>query len=179
MKKLSLEVITGPMFSGKSTELIRRCRTAKLSGKSVLLVKPSIDIRYSENEIVTHDLDKEKCIRLDNLIDIIDYIENNTIDIIAIDEIQFFTNGVIELLKQLSSKFRVIVSGLDMDFEQNPFGDIPTILAISDDIIKLKAICTCCGNNAMYSKRISQDKQKILIGTSAYQARCAKCFDKE
>ena len=176
---MSLEVITGPMFSGKTTELLRRARIAKLSGKSLLMVKPSIDIRYSENEIVTHDFDKEKCIKINNLIDITSYLENDTIDVIAIDEIQFFNNGVVELLKKLSSKYRVIISGLDMDFEQNPFGDIPILLAIADDVVKLKAICTCCGNSAMYSKRISQHKQKILVGTKAYQARCAKCFDKE
>ena len=171
-----IEVICGSMFSGKTEELIRRIRRAEIAKMNTIIFKPNIDNRYSSNHIVSHNQSKMESILVE---DINEILENSTeMDVIGIDEAQFFSNELIPVCKKLAKdNKRVVVAGLDTDFKGIPFGPMPALMCESDFLDKLRAICVKCGNPASFSQRITKDSNQVLIGeTDAYEARCRNCF---
>lgn len=173
---MSIEVITGPMFSGKTTLLLKRLQTAKNQGLRTVLLKPKMDTRYSNTYVVTHDNISEKCKTIESLCDILKYVHE--VDVIGIDEVQFFSDSLLLFADEISDRgIRLIFAGLDMDYLKFPFGCMPQLMAKADDVIKLHGLCTICGKPAMYSKRISGSKQSILIGTDEYESRCRDCWE--
>ena len=178
MKKGSLEVICGSMFSGKTEELMRRLRRAEYAKQNILTVKHQIDKRKSQACIVSHNNQKKKAFPFDgsrkSINHILEVTSKNT-NVIGFDEIQFFPTEIISVVCSLINfGKRVIVAGLDLDFRGEPFGIIPTLLAIADHITKLKAICVCCGNEAYFSQRLingkpaKYDDSIILVGAEEY-----------
>ena len=171
-----IEVICGSMFSGKTEELIRRIRRAEIAKMNTIIFKPNIDNRYSSNHIVSHNQSKMESILVE---DINEILENSTeMDVIGIDEAQFFSNELIPVCKKLAKdNKRVVVAGLDTDFKGIPFGPMPALMCESDFLDKLRAICVKCGNPASFSQRITKDSKQVLIGeTDVYEARCSNCF---
>ncbi len=176
-----IEVIAGCMFSGKSEELIRRLKRAQIARQKVQVFKPSIDTRYSEIEVVSHNGEKITGIPVKDSAKLYSLIDRNA-DVIGIDEAQFFDEGIVKVANKLADEgFRVILAGLDMDFRREPFGPMPNLLAIADDVQKLHAICTICGEDAMYTQRLingqpaNYNDPVIMIGASEkYEARCRK-----
>lgn len=179
-----LEVICGPMFSGKSEELIRRLRRAKIAQQAVITFKPQIDNRYGLEYVVSHNGSKVDAKPLENVFDIIEIVNANDATVIGIDEAQFFAPELISVVcKLIHDKKRVIVAGLDLDFRGAPFGCMPALLAIADKVTKLHAICTECGHDAHFSQRLvngspaKYDDPIVMIGAQeAYQARCRGCY---
>ena len=171
-----IEVICGSMFSGKTEELIRRLKRAKIANLKTEIFKPAIDVRYDEIKIVSHDENAIQSTPVDNSQQIL--LLAGDVDVVGIDEAQFFDEGITDVCEQLALQgIRVIVAGLDMDFTGKPFGQIPALLAIADYITKLHAICVKCGNIANISYRKSADKDQILIGElDAYEPRCRNCY---
>ena len=172
----SVEVICGSMFSGKTQELIRRLKRLKVTKKKFIVFKPSIDIRYKKNEIVSHNKDSINATVVNNIAEIQNLISDE--EVIAIDEAQFFDETLISLCNDLANKGkRIIICGLDMDYLGVPFGIMPSLMAISDSITKLHAICSDCGDTANYSYRKSIDQDRIVIGEKdEYKALCRVCF---
>ena len=170
-----IEIICGPMFSGKTEELIKRAEEEMNKNNKVLIFKPDVDNRYSKDYIVTHNKKKLRCITINSSIKILKYKDNA--DIFCIDEAQFFNNHIIQTCIELANlKKNIILAGLDKDFEAKPFGKMAELLSISDYIKKLNAICKVCGKHASFSQRISNDKQQVLVGESEnYEARCRNC----
>ena len=164
LKKLGwIEVICGSMFSGKTEELIRRLKRAEFANQKILIFKPITDIRYSENKVVSHDSNEIESIPVANSKKILELSKD--VDVVALDEAQFFDNEVVDVSNQLANTGkRVIIAGLDMDFEGNPFGPIPNLMAIAEFVTKVHAICTETGNLANYSHRISKNKDLVLLG---------------
>jgi thymidine kinase len=173
-----IEVITGPMFSGKTEELIRRIRRAILANQKVILFKPSVDNRYSVTEIVSHDNNALAAISVAFSKEIIDKCDECSV--VGIDEAQFFDSDLTEICNSLANAGkRVIVAGLDMDYKGKPFGPMPDLLIKSEYLTKLSAICMKCGNPAHFSHRILQIETQILIGEKdKYIPLCRKCFNK-
>ena len=171
-----IEVICGPMFSGKTEELIRRLVRAQIAQKKVYIFKHSIDNRYSENYIVSHNKNKIKCQTISSPKQIID--NSKEIDILGIDEAQFFDLSIIDTCNKLANDGkRVIVAGLDRDYKAIPFGPMANLLAHADYITKLNAICMVCGNQASFSQRLTKDENQVLVGESDnYEARCRDCY---
>lgn len=169
--------ITGPMFSGKTSMLIHKTRKLIEEGKKVAFFKHSLDDRYKTEYIVSHNLDKEKCKVVSKLSDMLNNIGDY--DVVAIDEVQFFHTGIVLLIKELSRKGKiVIVAGLDLDSDRQPFGEMPLIMSFADEVIKLKSLCCKCKKPAKYTKRISDKKDLILIGAMGiYEPRCEECFE--
>lgn len=176
LKKASIEVICGSMFSGKTEELIRRVKRALIAKQKVLIFKPEIDKRYNKKKVVSHDENEIHSIPVKNSKEIEKYIKN--VDVIAIDEAQFFDDNIINLCNKLANKgIRVIVAGLDMDFQAKPFGPMPGLLSIADYITKLHAICVRCGDIAQFShKKIDNDTLIELGAKDIYEPLCRKCF---
>ncbi|WP_058486034.1 thymidine kinase [Defluviitalea phaphyphila] len=180
----SLEVICGPMFSGKSEELIRRLRRAKIAKQNVLVFKPKIDNRYENEYVCSHDGNNIKAINITNSEEILEYIDAET-DVIGIDEVQFLEGDIVSICRKLVKEGkRVICAGLDMDFRGEPFGLVPQLLAVADNITKLTAICMKCGKPAIFTQRLvdgkpaKYDDPLILIGAKeSYEARCRKCHE--
>jgi len=174
-----IEVVTGCMFSGKSEELIRRLKRARIARLNVQVFKPVIDSRYSNIEVVSHTGDHIEATSVKNSSEILTKVFDIT-DVVGIDEAQFFDEGVVEVSKQLAKKGKkVILAGLDMDFRGEPFGPMPRLLAIADEVIKLHAICMVCGEDATMTQRLINgtparyDDPIIMIGASEkYEARC-------
>lgn len=174
-----IEVVTGCMFSGKSEELIRRLKRARIARLNVQVFKPVIDSRYSNIEVVSHTGDHIEATPVKNSSEILTKVFDIT-DVVGIDEAQFFDEGVVEVSKQLAKKGKkVILAGLDMDFRGEPFGPMPRLLAIADEVIKLHAICMVCGEDATMTQRLINgtparyDDPIIMIGASEkYEARC-------
>lgn len=177
-KRGSVEVIAGSMFSGKTEELIRRLRRAMFAGLKVEIFKPSIDIRYSEDRIVSHDENSIKSTSVENASSILLLITDA--DVIGIDEAQFFDNSLVEVCNTLANNgIRVIVAGLDMDFMGNPFGPVPALLSVAEYITKVHAICVKCGHLAQYSFRKSDDPGVVLLGEKdKYEPLCRYCYNK-
>ena len=171
-----LEIICGPMFSGKTEALIKRANELIKDNKPICMFKPSIDNRYSKNYIVSHNNKKIKCHSVKSPQEILNYI--NESDIIAIDEVQFFDIEIINVLTKIISEGKnIIVAGLDRDYKSIPFKSIAYLLAHAEKITKLSSICMICGNYAYFSQRLTDDKTQILVGESEeYEARCRKCF---
>ncbi|MEG7379579.1 thymidine kinase [Bacillus subtilis] len=174
-----LELICGSMFSGKSEELIRRVKRATYAKQEVRVFKPVIDNRYSEDAVVSHNGTSMKSYAISSAADIWDHISERT-DVIAVDEVQFFDQEIVEVLSSLADKgYRVIAAGLDMDFRGEPFGVVPDIMAIAESVTKLQAVCSVCGSPASRTQRlidgkpVSYDDPVILVGASeSYEARC-------
>jgi thymidine kinase len=176
-KRGSVEIITGSMFSGKTEELIRRLRRAKYAGLTVEIFKPSVDKRYSVIHVVSHDENSIVSTPVDNPSAIL--LLSGHVDVVGIDEAQFFDNSLVEVCNQLAdSGVRVIVAGLDMDFLGNPFGPVPALLSIAEHITKVHAICMRCGNLAQYSFRKSEETGQVLLGEKTlYEPLCRNCFN--
>ena len=174
----SIEVITGSMFSGKTEELIRRLRRAQFAGMKVEIFKPSLDKRYSENRVVSHDEKSIVSTPVDNASSIL--LLAGDVDVVGIDEAQFFDNSIIEVCNRLADNgVRVLVAGLDMDFLGNPFGPMPSLLSISEYITKVHAICMRCGNLAQFSYRKSEESQVVVLGEKdKYEPLCRDCYNK-
>lgn len=173
----SIEVITGSMFSGKTEELIRRLRRAQFAGLKVEIFKSSFDNRYSETRIVSHDEKSILSTPVDNASSIL--LLAGGVDVVGIDEAQFFDNSIVEVCNALAdSGLRIVVAGLDMDFMGNPFGPMPALLSVAEYITKLHAICMRCGNLAQYSYRKSGEDQLVVLGEKdKYSPLCRKCYN--
>jgi thymidine kinase len=176
-KRGSIEVITGSMFSGKTEELIRRLRRAQFAGLKVEIFKPSLDNRYSDIRVVSHDEKSIVSTPVDNAAAIL--LLAGDVDVIGVDEAQFFDNSIVEVCNKLADKgMRVIATGLDMDFMGNPFGPIPALLSIAEYVTKLHAICMRCGNLAQYSFRKSDEDQVVVLGEKdKYEPLCRSCYN--
>lgn len=183
LKEGWIEVICGCMFAGKTEELIRRLKRLEYAKKSYLLFKPKIDNRYSEKEVVSHNLTKKNSILIENANDLVKSLPDILPYAIAIDEVQFFGEDMIPVIQDLANRgVRVIVAGLDTDFRAEPFGIMPTLLALAEDVTKLHAICQCCGNLASRTQRLINGLPArysdpiILVGAKEqYEARCRHC----
>ncbi|MDD6302400.1 MAG: thymidine kinase [Bacillales bacterium] len=177
-----IEVICGPMFAGKSEELIRRIRRIIYAKKEVIVFKPLIDNRYSEDEVVSHNKSKVKCYNLKSSSEVHQYIKNTTYAV-AFDEVQFMDEGILSVAQELANKgIRVICAGLDNDFKGEPFSIMPQLLCMAEYVTKLTAICSVCGHNATRTQRIVNGKPAyyddpiIIIGASEkYEPRCRHC----
>ncbi len=172
----SIEVIAGSMFSGKTEELIRRLKRAQFAKQKVEIFKPVIDTRYSETEVVSHDENSIRSTPVENSANILLY--SGDADVIGIDEAQFFDKGLVEIAIKLANLgVRIIIAGLDMDFKGVPFGPIPGLMAIADDVTKVHAICVKCGSIAQFSHRLSDKEQVVLLGEKdIYEPLCRRCF---
>lgn len=173
-----MEAICGPMFSGKSEELIRRLRRAAIARKRVQVFKPAIDTRYSETEIVTHSDTRMPSEAVMSANDILSKIAGRT-EVVGIDEAHFFGPDLIGVADRLASDGRrVIIAGLDTDFMGRPFPPMPDLLALAESITKTLAICVRCGNPAKNSQRLVGSGELILVGAAgSYEARCRRCFE--
>ena len=158
-----IEVICGSMFSGKTEELIRRLKRAEFAKQKTLIIKPITDVRYSESKVVSHDSNEIISNPVKSSKEIMQL--SKAVDVVALDEAQFFDDGIVDVCNELAnSGKRVIVAGLDMDYEGNPFGPMPNLMAIAEFVTKVHAICTKTGNLANYSHRISKSKDLVLLG---------------
>ena len=171
-----IEVICGPMFSGKTEELIRRLVRAQIAKQRVAIFKHSTDNRFAKDYIVSHNQRKIKSIQVEKTSIILDY--RNKADVIGIDEAQFFDKDILNVCKKLAmNDKRVVIAGLEKDYKSNPFGYMSEILVDAEYITKVNAICVVCGNPANFSQRISFEKKQVVVGESdKYEARCRKCF---
>lgn len=174
----SVEVITGSMFSGKTEELIRRLRRAQFAGLRVEIFKPSMDKRYSESRIVSHDDKSIVSTPVDNVSAIL--LLASEVDVVGIDEAQFFDNAIVDVCNTLANNgIRVVVAGLDIDFMGKPFGPMPGLLAVAEYVTKVHAICVRCGNLAHYSFRKSDEEQVVVLGEKdKYEPLCRTCYNK-
>ena len=170
-----IEVICGSMFSGKTEELIRRIKRAKIANQKIKVFKPVIDSR-SKNFIESHDESKLECIEVKSSNEILKKIDN--CDVVAIDEAQFFDDLIVPVCNKIANNgVRVIIAGLDTDFKGEPFGPMPKLMCEADFLDKLQAICVKCGNPASYTQRLSKDNSQVVIGeTDIYEARCRHCY---
>ena len=171
-----IEVICGSMFSGKTEELIRRLKRAKIAGQKVEIFKPRLDTRYAEREVVSHDANSVLSFPVENSRRILELSEG--VSVVGIDEAQFFDEELPYVCQQLALRgLRVIIAGLDMDFRGQPFGPIPNLLAVAEYITKVHAICQHCGNLATHSFRLSEDESTVVLGEKdRYEARCRTCY---
>ncbi|WP_040227618.1 thymidine kinase [Bhargavaea cecembensis] len=174
-----VEVICGSMFSGKSEELIRRLRRARFAKQEIAVFKPAIDNRYSETSVVSHNGDEIIAMPVAEAGQIWRHIDDR-VDVIGIDEAQFFDEGIVRTVGELADRgYRVIVAGLDQDFRGEPFGPMPKLMAVAEHVTKLQAVCTVCGSPASRTQRLIDGKPAhaddpvILVGASeAYEPRC-------
>jgi thymidine kinase len=176
-KRGSIEVITGSMFSGKTEELIRRLRRAQFAGMKVEIFKPSLDNRYSENRVVSHDDKSILSTPVDNSSAIL--LLAGDVHVVGIDEAQFFDHAIVDVCNELADKgVRIVIAGLDMDFMGKPFGPMPALLSIAEFVTKVHAICMRCGNLAQYSYRKSEEAQVVLLGEkNLYEPLCRNCYN--
>jgi thymidine kinase len=172
-----IEVICGSMFSGKTEELIRRIKRARIANQKIQIFKPSTDTRYHIENVVSHDDNTINSIPITKSIDIFQNLAD--VNVVGIDEAQFFDEKLPEVCQKLAIRgIRVIVAGLDMDFKGNPFGPIPNLLSVAEYITKVHAICPHCGNLATHSYRLSDDKETVVLGEKdKYEPRCRVCYE--
>ena len=173
-----IEVVCGSMFSGKTEELIRRMKRAKFAKQKVEIFKPSLDTRYSEKDVVSHDKNIIRSTPIDSSGAIL--LLASDIDVVGIDEAQFFDDGLVEVCNQLANNgVRVIVAGLDMDYKGIPFGPIPALCAIADEVTKVHAICVKCGALAYVSHRLIHNDKRVLLGEKdEYEPLCRECYQR-
>ncbi|MAT55281.1 MAG: thymidine kinase [Bacteroidetes bacterium] len=171
-----IEVICGSMFSGKTEELIRRLKRARIANQKVEIFKPQLDKRYDEKKVVSHDANSIKAIPIEHSSILLELTEN--ISVVGIDEAQFFDEQLPEICQALALKGkRIIVAGLDMDFRGRPFGPMPALLAVAEYITKVHAICPHCGNLATHSYRLTEEDDTVLLGEKdRYEPRCRTCY---
>jgi thymidine kinase len=172
-----IEVIAGSMFSGKSEELIRRLRRAKIARQKVQVFKPVIDVRYSQDHIVSHSEMRHESSTVSTAAELLARVEKGT-EVVGIDEGQFFDNELIAVANELAQRgLRVIIAGLDQDYTGKPFDPMPQLLAIAEYITKTHAICVRCGQPANYSQRTFDSEERVAVGAGGmYEARCRRCF---
>lgn len=173
-----IEVVCGSMFSGKTEELIRRMRRAKFAKQRVEIFKPAIDTRYSEEDVVSHDHNAIRSTPINTSSALL--LLASDIDVVGIDEAQFLDNGLVDVCNELAYRgIRVIVAGLDMDYKGVPFGPIPGLLAIADEVTKVHAICVKCGALAYVSHRLVHNDRRVLLGeVNEYEPLCRECYQK-
>lgn len=173
-----IEVVCGSMFSGKTEELIRRMKRAKFAKQRVEIFKPAIDVRYSVEDVVSHDHNVISSTPVDSSATIL--LLSSELDVVGIDEAQFLDSNLPSVCNELANRgVRVIVAGLDMDFQGVPFGPIPALCAIADEVTKVHAICVKCGNLAYVSHRLVQNDKLVLLGEKAeYEPLCRECYQK-
>ncbi len=171
-----IEVICGSMFSGKTEELIRRLNRAKIAKQKVEIFKPTVDKRYHDEDVVSHNDNSIRSTPIDFAQDML--LLGGSCDVVGIDEAQFFDEGLAEVCAKLAnSGVRVIAAGLDMDYLGQPFGPMPSLMAVSEYVTKVHAVCVQCGDIAHYSYRNAASEQQVLLGeTDSYEARCRHCF---
>lgn len=177
-KSGSIEVICGSMFSGKTEELIRRLKRARFANQNIRIFKPAVDSRYSEEDVVSHDLHSIPCTPLqspDAMLEVPDEVQ-----VVGIDEAQFFGDGLVGVVQTLADRGkRVIIAGLDTDYLGQPFGPMPALMAIAEDVQKVHAICVKCGNPANHSHRLSRSRQLVVLGEKdVYEPLCRECYNK-
>lgn len=173
----SIEIIAGGMFSGKSEELIRRLRRSLIARQRIQVFKPVIDDRYSTEEIVSRDERRLKAISVATSAEMLARVEIG-VQVVGVDEIQFFDPGIVEVCMQLADAgIRVIAAGLDQDYMRRPFGPMPALLAVAEDVSKMHAICVRCRGAAHYSQRVSGGNAQVEVGDSSYEARCRSCYE--
>lgn len=172
-----IEVIAGSMFSGKSEELIRRLRRAKIARQKVQVFKPEIDSRFAENHIVSHSEMRHESANIQSASEVLAQVEADT-EVVGIDEGQFFDDELVNVANELARRgVRVIVAGLDQDYTGKPFEPMPQLLAIAEYITKTHAICMKCGQPANYSQRTFESEERVAVGAAdKYEARCRRCF---
>lgn len=171
-----IEVICGSMFSGKTEELIRRLKRAKIARQRVEIYKPAVDVRYDEQNVVSHDETAIKSTPVQAASQIL--LLAHDVDVVGIDEAQFFDHELSAVCNLLANEgVRVIVAGLDMDFQGKPFGPIPTLLATAEYVTKVHAICIRCGNLAQFSNRLVEDEEQVVLGEKeSYEPLCRNCY---
>jgi thymidine kinase len=175
-KKGWIEVIAGSMFSGKTEELIRRLRRAEYAKQKVEIFKPTIDVRYSEEEVVSHNATSIRSTPVPSSQNIL--LLTGDVDVVGIDEAQFFDSGIVEVCVKLADQgIRVIVAGLDMDFKGRPFGPMPALFAVAEYVTKVHAVCMHCGDLAQYSHRKSESTATVVLGEKdIYEPLCRRCY---
>lgn len=174
-----IEVVCGSMFSGKTEELIRRLKRATFARQKVEIFKPKVDTRYSEQEVVSHDHHSIRSTPVESSASILLLAGDN--EVIGIDEAQFFDPGIVDVCNELANRgVRIICAGLDMDFKGKPFGPMPALMAVADDVTKVHAICVRCGALAYVSHRIVEGEKTVLLGeTNEYEPLCRECYNKK
>ncbi len=178
MRRGRVEVVCGSMFSGKTEELIRRLRRAQFAKQKVEIFKPAMDVRYSEQEVVSHEGTSILSTPVDSSASIL--LMGQESDVVGIDEAQFFDEHIVEVCNELASRgIRVIVAGLDLDFKGQPFGPMPALCAIADEVTKVHAICVRCGALAYVSHRIVAGEKQVMLGEKQeYEPLCRECYAK-
>lgn len=171
-------MICGSMFSGKTEELIRRLRRAQFANLKVEIYKPSVDVRYAEDQVVSHDLHSIPSTPIDSPASM--FLLSGDVDVVGIDEAQFFDDTIVEVAQTLADRgVRVIIAGLDTDFSGKPFGPMPALMAVAEDVQKVHAICVKCGNLANRSHRLSASDQLVVLGEKdTYEPLCRHCYNK-
>ena len=177
-KSGSIEVICGSMFSGKTEELIRRLRRAQFAGQKIAIFKPKLDVRYSEDNVVSHDLKSVPSTAIKNPTEI--FLMDSDVRVVGIDEAQFFDDSLIKGVQTLANRgVRVIVAGLDTDYMGKPFGPMPALMAVAEEVQKVHAICVKCGNLANHSHRLTKDQNLVVLGEKdVYEPLCRDCYNK-
>ncbi len=173
-----IEVVCGSMFSGKTEELIRRMKRAKFARQQVVIFKPAMDTRYSEEDVVSHDRNSIPSTPIDSSGSIL--LLSSGIDVVGIDEAQFLDDGLVDVCNELADRgVRVIVAGLDMDYKGVPFGPIPALCAVADEVTKVHAICVKCGSLAYVSHRLVAGDKRVMLGEQTeYEPLCRECYQK-
>ena len=173
----SIEVICGSMFSGKTEELIRRMKRAQFAKQKVEIYKPCIDVRYSEDQVVSHDSHSIPSTPIDSPASML--LLSSDVEVVGIDEAQFFDDTIVEVVQTLANRgVRVIIAGLDTDYMGKPFGPMPALMAVAEDVQKVHAICMKCGSPAYHSHRLSESDQLVVLGEKdIYEPLCRHCFN--
>lgn len=173
-----IEVICGPMFSGKTEELIRRLRRARIARQRIQVFKPTIDVRFGTDAVISHSQDRFEAKILTSSQEVLKAVDDRT-DVVGVDEVQFFDAGIVEVLEALANRgVRVIAAGLDQDYLGRPFEPMPQIMAVAEVVTKTLAVCVRCGAPAGRSQRLSAGEGRVLVGASeSYEPRCRRCFE--
>lgn len=172
-----IEIIAGGMFSGKSEELIRRLRRAVIARQRVQVFKPLIDDRFATDEVVSRDERRLKAVCVATGAELLARVEIG-VQVVGIDEVQFFDDGIVDVCMQLADAgIRVVAAGLDQDFKRRPFGPMPALLSVAEEVSKMHAVCVRCRGAAHYSQRVSGGDAQVEVGDSSYEARCRACFE--
>ena len=172
-----IELITGGMFSGKSEELIRRLRRALIARQRVMVFKPLLDDRFAVEELVSRDDRRLKATPVTNSEQLLAKVELG-VQVVGIDEVQFFDDGIVHVCMQLADAgIRVIAAGLDQDYLRRPFGPMPELLSVAEEVSKMHAVCVRCGGAAHYSQRIAGGNSQVEVGDSSYEPRCRDCYE--
>ena len=172
-----IEVICGSMFSGKTEELIRRLKRAKFANQRIEIFKPEVDTRYSEMDVVSHDLHSIPCTPVKDPVKMLEAADDT--QVVGIDEAQFFDESLIGVAQELANRGkRVIIAGLDTDYKGKPFGPIPALMAVAEDVQKVHAICVKCGNLANHSHRLTKSHKLVVLGEKdVYEPLCRQCYN--